>query len=98
MCHDKHHAGLLHVGHIEDTSQGPKRKIIDLSQYEHVSEPKVSKKTATTFSAEQLSAIQTLVRHTPGLTPRLWCFQIQQTLEIQITEQQFKTLQKKGQI
>jgi DNA mismatch repair protein MutS len=99
-CHDKHHAGLLHVGAVEDTTHGPKRSILDLSQYAHVPEEKAqSKKTSSSskFSAEQITAMQALVRQSPGLTPRLWCFQIQQTLEIQITEQQFKTLQKKGQ-
>jgi DNA mismatch repair protein MutS len=101
-CHDKHHAGLLHVGPVEDTSQGPKRQITDLSQFaynpEKVSKEKVTKKGKSSgqFSAEKLSAMQTLVRQTPGLTPRLWCFQIQQSLEIQITESQFKTLQKNG--
>jgi DNA mismatch repair protein MutS len=100
VCHDKHHAGLLHVGAVEDTSQGPKRNILDLSQYAHTPtpEPNTAKKgkSSTKFSAEQITAMQALVRQSPGLTPRLWCFQIQQTLEIQITELQFKALQKKG--
>jgi DNA mismatch repair protein MutS len=96
-CHDKHHAGLLHVGPVEDTSQGPKRKILDLSQYAHVPESK-AKKNSAKFSAEQISAMKTLIRQSPGLTPRLWCFQIQQTLEIEITEAQFKLLQKNGQV
>lgn len=100
ICHDKHHAGLLHVGPVEDTSIGPKRKILDLSQYAHKPEQQqnTAKKSSTKFSAEQITAMQTLVRQSPGLTPRLWCFQIQQTLEIQISESQFKTLQKNGQI
>jgi DNA mismatch repair protein MutS len=98
ICHDKHHAGLLHVGPVEDTSQGPKRKILDLSQYAHKPEQdeKLVKKSSTKFSAEQITAMQALVRQSPGLTPRLWCFQIQQTLEIPISESQFKTLQKNG--
>jgi DNA mismatch repair protein MutS len=100
ICHDKHHAGLLHVGPVEDTSEGPKRKIIDLSHYAHTpqeQEEKTAKKSSK-FSAEQITAMQALVRQSPGLTPRLWCFQIQQTLEIPINESQFKTLQKKGQL
>jgi hypothetical protein len=32
----------------------------------------------------------------PGLTPRLWCFQIREELGTEISESQFKTLQKKG--
>jgi DNA mismatch repair protein MutS len=99
VCHDKHHAGLLHVGPVEDTSQGPKRKIIDLSQYAHTPQQEENAvKKSSKFSAEQITAMQALVRQSPGLTPRLWCFQIQQTLEITISETQFKTLQKKGQL
>jgi DNA mismatch repair protein MutS len=102
VCHDKHHAGLLHVGAVEDTSQGPKRHILDLSQYAHTptqeSNTVKKGKSSTKFSAEQITAMQSLVRQSPGLTPRLWCFQIQQTLEIQITEAQFKTLQKRGEL
>ena len=99
VCHDKHHAGLLHVGAVEDTSQGPKRKILDLSQYTHTpQQSNPAKKSSAKFSAEQISAMQTIVRQSPGLTPRLWCFQIQQTLDVTITEAQFKTLQKNGQI
>jgi hypothetical protein len=100
ICHDKHHAGLLQVGPVEDTSLGPKRKILDLSQYAHTPEQQqnTAKKSSTKFSAEQITAMQTLVRQSPGLTPRLWCFQIQQTLEIPVTEAQFKTLQKNGHI
>jgi hypothetical protein len=84
---------------VEDTSQGPKRKILDLSQYAHKPEQSnPAKKSSAKFSAEQITAMQTLVRQSPGLTPRLWCFQIQQTLDFTITEAQFKTLQKNGHI
>jgi transposase len=48
------------------------------------------------FSDEQIQSIKQLVQAKPGLTPRLWCFQIRQELGTEITESQFKTLQKKG--
>lgn len=93
-CHDKHHAGVLYVGPIEDTSEGPKRKVIDFSEYEHKAVGTIKSKSP--FSEEEIKKIKTIVKDTPGLTPKLWCFKIRQDAGIQITELQFKTLQKKG--
>jgi DNA mismatch repair protein MutS len=93
-CHDKHHSGELYVGPLEDTSEGPKRAIIDFSKYKH--KESETKKQRSIFSDEQVSKMKELVKITPGLTPRLWCFQIRSELEIEITEAQFKSLQKKG--
>jgi DNA mismatch repair protein MutS len=92
-CHDKHHAGELHIGPVEDTSEGPKRAVLDLTKYAYV-EP--VKKQRSAFTDEQILQIAELVKRTPGLTPRLWCFQIRSELQIEITELQFKSLQKKG--
>lgn len=93
-CHDKHHGGHLHVGPVEDTSEGPRRAVLDLSQYAHKETNPVARKSP--FSDEQIQSMRQLVQSKPGLTPRLWCFQIRQELGTEITESQFKTLQKKG--
>jgi DNA mismatch repair protein MutS len=95
-CHYKHHAGELYVGPVEDTSEGPKRAVIDFSKYEHKEPESETKKQRSLFTKEQISQITELLKRTPGLTPRLWCFQIRSELEIEITEGQFKSLQKKG--
>lgn len=99
-CHDKHHAGHLVVGAVEDTSDGPRRAILDLSRFVH-EETSTIRSTASggrksPFSEEQIQSMRQLVQSKPGLTPRLWCFQIRQELGTEITESQFKTLQKKG--
>ena len=93
-CHDKHHSGLLHIGEIEDTSEGPKRKIIDLSEFSYKATEKGGRKIP--FTDEQLTIIQKIVKEYPGLTSKLWCFKIRNEAEIEITEVQFKNLQKKG--
>jgi DNA mismatch repair protein MutS len=94
-CHDKHHAGELYVGPVEDTSEGPKRSVIDFSKYKHVETQQV-KKARSPFTDEQIAEIADFIKRTPGLTPRLWCFQIRSELQIEISEAQFKNLQKKG--
>jgi DNA mismatch repair protein MutS len=94
-CHDKHHSGLLVVGDVEDTSEGPKRKILDFTKYNHTStEEKPATRKKSNFSEQQNSEIQALVRANPGLSVKLLCFQIRQTLQLEITEAQFRTLQK----
>jgi DNA mismatch repair protein MutS len=99
-CHDKHHSGHLVVGPVEDTSDGPRRTVLDLSRFVH-EETSTTRSTTSggrksPFSEEQIQSIKQLVQSKPGLTPRLWCFQIRQELGTEITESQFKTLQKKG--
>ncbi len=97
-CHDKHHAGSLLVGPVEDTSAGPIRQITDLSQYKFVAAeaaaPGKSKRPG--FSEEEITAIQKTVRERSGLSSKLLVFQIQRDHGIQISEAQLKTLQKKG--
>lgn len=92
-CHEKHHANLLHVGPVEDTSQGPKRKVVDLSAFAYKEEAPTTK---TKFSKEQLVKMQETVKQHPGLHAKLLVFQIQRDHQIQITEAQLKLLLKKG--
>jgi DNA mismatch repair protein MutS len=84
-CHDKHHAGSLHVGPVEDTSEGPKRVIVETQA-----------KKKSTFNEEQISLIKRVMTEYPGLTPRLYVFQIQEKHGITISEGQLKTLIKRG--
>ena len=84
-CHDKHHAGSLHVGSVEDTSEGPKRVIVETQP-----------KKKSTFNEEQISMIKSIMTEYPGLTPRLYVFQIQEKHGITISEGQLKTLIKRG--
>ena len=96
-CHDKHHAGQLHIGPVEDTSEGPVRSIQTLQSFAHVpreEEPKPKKKVL--FTTEQIAKIREAIATNPGLAPKLYCFRIQRLHDIPITEAQFKSLQKKG--
>ena len=93
VCHDKHHANLLHVGPVEDTSEGPKRQIVDLSAFAYKEETQTTK---TKFSKEQCSKMQETVKQHPGLHTKLLVFQIQREHQIQISEAQLKLLMKKG--
>jgi DNA mismatch repair protein MutS len=98
-CHDKHHAGTLIVGPVEDTSAGPIRQITDLSQYKFVGKEEAEKAVKSKrpgFSEEEITAIQKTVRERSGLSSKLLVFQIQRDHGIQISEAQLKTLQKKG--
>jgi DNA mismatch repair protein MutS len=96
-CHDKHHAGQLHIGPVEDTSEGPIRSITNLQSFAHVpreEEPKSKKKAL--FTTEQIAKIREVIATDPGLAPKLYCFRVQRLHDIPITEAQFKSLQKKG--
>ena len=92
-CHAKHHANLLHVGPVEDTSEGPKRQVLDLSKFIH---PPSESITKTKFSKEQIAKIQQTVQQYPGLHARLLVFQIQKDHGITIKESQFNLLRTKG--
>lgn len=92
-CHTKHHANRLHIGPVEDTSEGPKRQVLDLSAFAHVEPPPPTK---TKFSKEQLEKIQNTVQQNPGLHARLLVFQIQKDHGITIKESQLNLLRTKG--
>jgi DNA mismatch repair protein MutS len=97
-CHDKHHAGVLHIGPVEDTSEGPKRQILDFSKYEHSPEtPRTQGKSKCIgFTAEEIQKIKEILQQTPGLTPKLYSFKIRHDAGIEITDAQFRNLKTKG--
>lgn len=95
-CHDAHHAGTLHIGPIEDTSEGPVRSIQRLAEYAYVPKESVKLKRKGLWSDEQLEAIQKTRTQHPSLHVKLLAFQIQREHEIQITDAQLKLLLKSG--
>ncbi len=102
-CHDKHHANLLHIGPVQDTSEGPRRDILDLSQYAYTQSselstmPQLAKTVSKTkFTKEQLQKMQDTVQQNPGLHTKLLVFQIQKDHAISIKESQLKLLMTKG--
>jgi DNA mismatch repair protein MutS len=93
-CHDKHHAGDLDIGIVVDTSEGPKREIVDLSQFAYNAPQDKQKKKKSAFTEDQIKSISNLVRENPGLHSKLYCYKIRLELEIEITEVQFRNLVK----
>ena len=95
-CHDKHHAGTLQVGPVEDTSEGPKRQIVDLSQFAHIPETKQVKTKTYGYSEEEIQKIKQTVQQYKALTPRLLVIQIREDHELELTEAKLKLLMKQG--
>jgi len=95
-CHDTHHAEKIRVGPVEDTSDGPVRSILDLSQYAHVPKEPIKSMKKTTFTKEQLEAIQTVQETYPHLHTKLLVFQIEKTYGFKVTEAQLKQLRSTG--
>jgi DNA mismatch repair protein MutS len=93
-CHDKHHAGILHIGSVIDTSEGPKREILDLSQFNYKAQPESirQKKIKKIFSDEQIQSIKDTILKFPGLSMKLYCYKIKVEYNIVITESQLKNL------
>lgn len=86
-CHDKVHSNEIEIGPVEDTSEGPVRQI-------RTSSKTVLQKKAM-FSTEQVACIRQTLQSNPGLSYKLWCFQIKQDHDIDIKDTQLRTLQKK---
>ena len=99
-CHEKHHANLLHIGPVEDTSEGPKRQVLQLSAFAYKAPEKATEQSKSTtkikFSKEQLVKIQQTVQQNPGLHTKLLVFQIQREHDIPIKESELKLLMTKG--
>ena len=106
-CHDRVHSGTLKVGLVEDTSAGPQRKIIRLDMAEGerdvdaatalspsttAEEPQEKKKTTKKYTEEQITAMCSLMGKNPGLSPKLWVFQIRRELGLEITEAALKRI------
>jgi len=97
-CHDKHHAEQIHIGPIEDTSEGPVRSVLDLTQYAYVP-PSTALTKATkksTFTKEQIQLIKETQQAYPQIHTKLLVLQIEKLHGFKLTEAQFKSLVSKG--
>jgi hypothetical protein len=95
-CHDKEHAEQLLVGPVEDTSEGPRRQVIDLSEFAYKPAASSSKKQTTKVSEEELKQMKEVRQRHPALEARLLRFQIQAETGIEVEEKELKALMKKG--
>lgn len=107
VCHDKEHSNQISVGPVEDTSEGPRRKIVELSQFEYRPDstsnvnPVHSKPTGkppVRFTKEELDQLKTARLKYTALEPRLLRFQIQAEYGIEVDEKELRALIKKGYI
>lgn len=98
VCHDKHHAQQIHIGHVEDTSEGPMRSITDLSQFAYTPQPEpvVGGKRRITITQEQIALIRETKESNPMLEPKLLALRVQREHGLDITEQNIKSLIKRG--
>ena len=84
-CHDKHHNGLITIGPVQDTSDGPKR-ILSLEGYRF----KEKKKEKNSFTEEEIGLIKDTIKANNTLHKKLMIFQIQKEHGILLTETQLK--------
>jgi len=87
-CHDKHHAGHIEVGPVEQTSSGPVRKvdeesILSLSSYSY--KPRG-------LTEEQIETVQSYLRKYPNCPPKRLLFDLKEKEGIAITLQKLKAL------
>jgi len=81
-CHDKHHAKELDIGPVEQTSEGPVRKIVDFQKYAHKAAPQ----------EEELERIKAELRAYPNLDPKRMVFDLENRHGIRITVQRLRTI------
>lgn len=96
-CHDKEHSGQVHIGQVQDTSEGPIRPIQDLSQYMYTPKKEQSESSKKSdFTDEDLHAIKETRTIFHSLHPKLLSYQIMKDHGIVVSERQLKSLIQKG--
>ena len=83
-CHDKHHAKEIKIGPVKQTSEGPIRQVVDLTQYAH--------KAPSGLTEEEIQTIKTELRKYPNLDPKRMVFDLEHRHGIRITVQRLKTI------
>jgi DNA mismatch repair protein MutS len=88
-CHDKHHAGLLDIGPVVQTSDGPVR--IAAENIEPVVEPQKSK-----WTSEQMQQIREVIKEHPIMTPKYIVYKLNNEYDIQISEATIRKIKNTG--
>jgi DNA mismatch repair protein MutS len=92
-CHDKHHAGQIEIGPVQQTSDGPVRQVMDLSQYAYKA-PVVAGKGCG-LAPEDLAKVEEYLRKYPTCAPKRLVFDLEQREGIKITTQRLATIRAK---
>jgi DNA mismatch repair protein MutS len=89
-CHDRHHAGEIAIGAVQQTSDGPVRQVVDLSQYAYKAPTRISG-----LAPEQQATIEEYLRKYPALTPKRLVFDLEQREGIKISPQRLASIRAK---
>jgi DNA mismatch repair protein MutS len=94
-CHDKHHSGKLHIGELVQTSEGPERKLEDLSKYAYKSPSNtVHNLTISKWSDEEMETIQKLLKQFKTVSLKMIQNQLQKNYDISISISKLGQLRK----
>ena len=86
-CHDKHHAKIIEIKEVLQTSKGPKRDIIKKESKINTQMEKQPK-----FSQEQITIIREFVKENPGLKTSFLLTKLQHTIGIELKSSELKKL------
>ena len=84
-CHDKHHAGLLQIAPLKQTSEGPSRDVVVLSEHRHRSKK---------WSEDQVLTIEKYLREYPTCPPKRLVYDLLEKEGIQISEASLRGFRK----
>jgi DNA mismatch repair protein MutS len=104
VCHDRHHAGEIAIGAVQQTSSGPERQVVDLSAYAY--RPEVAAQPATPsseggdrgsraprgLSQRQVEIVQSYIRRYPLLHPNRLLHELEEHEQIRITPQRLRSI------
>ena len=98
-CHDRHHAGELEVGPIQQTSEGPVRSIVELQKFAHVptatgtaTKPKRVHVKAPGLTEAQQATVEEYLRKYPSAPAKRLLYDLQEKEGISITEPRLRAL------
>jgi DNA mismatch repair protein MutS len=93
-CHDKHHAGVLTIGGVKQTSDGPQREVVDLSQfaYQGSTTAPATRAASGGLTEEQVEKVREYIRKYPSCPPARLLFDLKEKEEIVITQQRLRAI------
>lgn len=92
-CHDKHHAGEIEVGPIQQTSEGPIRSIVELRKFAHVpSSAARGVAAAGGLTEEQRTTVEGYLRKYPAAPAKRILYDLKEKEGITITEPRLRAV------
>jgi DNA mismatch repair protein MutS len=91
-CHDKHHAGLLDIGPIVQTSDGPVRLSTEGSTIETAKSAEQKGK----WTSEQMQQIREVIKEHPIMPPKYIVYKLNNEYDIQISEATIRKIKNTG--